>query len=904
MAGITPMQNTIQIAPGWQFRLERMRLAAIRYRRLIAGGIVLVIIALGFAALNSLTHEIRYRQVRAAFHALSAGQFLLALGLSAASYFALTFYDYFALRMIGHRLPWRTAALASFTSYTLSHNLGLALLTGSSARYRIYVAAGLDGPDVARVIAIAAASFWAGVVTIACSALVFRPEPLVLGPLAVSAAAARTVGLCALVCIAAGLFLPGMVRRPIAVPGLGLRLSGLNPKTLAALVAVSLLDLTCAAAALLVLVPGVHPALLPAFVLAYALGIVAALISHVPGGIGVFEATVLALVPGDPTSLFAALIAYRLIYYLLPLALGVMLLAWHEGRRSRRIVKLVGGLQALAGDLSPMLLSSAVFAGGGMLLLSGSLPAIHARMGDLANVLPLPFIEANHVAASLVGTALLLLAPGLYRRLDGACLATRLLLVAGAIFSLAKGIDYEEAIVCLALAGLLHLTRHEFYRRTALMAEPITAGWPTAIAMAVCLSAWAGLFAYRHVPYADDLWWKFALRADAPRYLRAMLASGVLLMGASVWRLLAPTATPLAEPTGNPDRRAIAAILAQSERTDAMLALTGDKRFLISEAGDAFVMYRIRGASWVVMGDPVGAECSWSELLWKLRDLSHRQQGRLFLYEVTPRVLDLAIGMGLQIVRYGEEAVVDLADFDLGTPRLRSIRRSERAASRTGARFRIVPAPAVPVILDRLEAISDEWLRSKGGREKGFSLGSFDREYLSNFDMAIVTVEDRIVAFANLWLTANGEEASVDLMRQTDDAPAGTMDFLFANVMLWAKDRGYRTFTLGMVPLSGIAGGKLAPAWAKAAAVVFRHGEHFYGFRGLRSYKEKFAPRWEPRYIAGPHGVGLLQGLHDVSRLIGNPPPARVVAPLEASGTRQGMPPAREGGLVSRVASA
>lgn len=252
------------------------------------------------------------------------------------------------------------------------------------------------------------------------------------------------------------------------------------------------------------------------------------------------------------------------------------------------------------------------------------------------------------------------------------------------------------------------------------------------------------------------------------------------------------------------------------------------------------------------------------------------------LYEVSPAVLDLAIGMGLQIVKYGEEAVVDLTDFELNTPHLRNVRKSERAAAKMGARLRIVPAAAVPVIMDELEDISREWMASKGQQEKGFSLGSFNRVYLGNFDVALVTVGSRIVAFANLWLTADKAEASVDLMRHRDDAPRGTMDFLFANLILWAKARGYRRFTLGMVPLSGIEGRNLAPAWAKAAALVFRHGERFYGFRGLRGYKEKFAPRWESRYVAGPHGIGLIQGLRDVSRLIARGPHS----PTAAAGRR------------------
>ncbi|EIZ80311.1 hypothetical protein WSK_1104 [Novosphingobium sp. Rr 2-17] len=851
--------------------LARLRPFVQRYRRFIAGAVVVLLIALGFKALDELTHQVRYSQVRDALHALNGNQIVLALAFTAASYIALTFYDWFALRVIGRPLPWRTAALASFSSYTLSHNLGLSLLTGGSARYRIYIAAGLDGPDVARVVAIAGAMFWMGVACIAGAAMTIHAGPLDIGGVMTLSQDGARIGGAAILAGLAGLVIAaGRKQGPLMV--LGMRLPLPRPRDLLAQIGVSLVDITCAAAAFFVLIPGADPSQLPLFVLAYSIGIIAAVISHVPGGIGIFEAVVLAIIPTDRITLFAALIAYRLIYYLLPLALGVILLAWHEGMRRRRVARLVDGVQSLADTLSPLLLSSAAFLGGGMLLLSGSLPAIHDRMGVLGHVLPLPFIEASHIGASLVGTALLLLAPGLYRRLDGACLATRVLLVAGAFFSLTKGIDYEEAIVCLAVAALLHLIRGAFYRRTALTEQPLTAGWSTAIALAAGLAAWTGLFAYRHVPYNDDLWWQFALRDDAPRYLRAMLASAVFLAGFAVWRLLAPSSPRRREPTDALDWEAVRAILATANRTEAMLALTGDKRFLLSEDQDAFLMYQIRGASWIVMGDPVGNPGSWGELLWKIRDLSHRQQGRLMLYEVTPAALDFAIGMGMQIVKYGEEAIVDLPQFDIDTPQLRSVRRSANVAGRAGTTLRIVPRAAVPVILDELRAISDEWMQAKGQKEKGFSLGSFDPEYLCQCDMALVMVEGRIVAFANLWLTQDHAEASVDLMRHRSDAPRGTMDFLFVQLLLWAKARGYQRFTLGMVPLSGIEGRRLAPAWAKAAALVFRHGENFYGFRGLRGYKEKFAPRWEPRYLAGPKGVSFVQALRDLSWLIGESP--------------------------------
>ncbi|MFD1786124.1 bifunctional lysylphosphatidylglycerol flippase/synthetase MprF [Sphingomonas floccifaciens] len=877
------------VAERWQGRIASLRRIAERYRGWILGGVAVLLLAVALAALDRLTHEVRLADVKAAVAALPPERIALAVGFTALSYLALTFYDVIALTIIGRPLPWRTAATASFTSYTLSHNLGLALLTGGSARYRVYTAAGLDGPDVARIVGLAGATFWIGVFAVTGVALATHEGALVVPGLALGEGMTHALGVVIVVAIAAAFVATLIHRKPIRLLGMTIPLPG--PRQFLAQLAIAAADLSCASAALFVLMPSAAPALLPAFVLAYALGIVASVVTHVPGGIGVFEAVVVAVLPGDKAVLLAALVVYRVVYYLAPLVLGILLLALHEGRRQRHAARFLTGIEAAVESVAPTMLAAAAFGGGALLLLSGALPAEHGRLRDLAHVLPLPFIEASHLAASVVGTLLLLLAPGLYRRLDGANLAARILLVAGAVFSLAKGFDYEEAIVCLVIAGLLQWTRAAFYRRTALTQIPVSGGWLVSIATVFAAAMWAGFFAFRHVPYSDDLWWRVALRGgDAPRFLRASLISGILLGAAVTWRLLAP-ARALPEAAA-PDPERLAQALDHAERSDAMLALTGDKRFFWSDDGRAFAMYAVAGDSWAVMGDPVGPQDAWPELLWQLREAAHRVQARLLLYEVSGAVLDLAIGMGLEIVKFGEEAVIDLAEFDLETPRLRSVRKATRALDRKGLSFRIVPAAAQGCIIDELQAVSDAWLAAKGQREKRFSLGRFDRDYLSRFDIAVAMLDGRVVAFANIWATANRGEASFDLMRHSDDAPSGTMDFLFVHLALWAKARGYRRFSLGMAPLSGIADRRLAPAWARLAAFAFRHGERLYGFRGLRAYKDKFAPRWEPRYVAGPSGIGLLLALRDVTRLIGDRNPASAatsVPPIASTRVAYGL---------------
>ena len=317
------------------------------------------------------------------------------------------------------------------------------------------------------------------------------------------------------------------------------------------------------------------------------------------------------------------------------------------------------------------------------------------------------------------------------------------------------------------------------------------------------------------------------------------------------------------------DRREMDICLAKAERTDAMLALTGDKRFLISESGNAFLMYQVSGKSWIVMSDPVGERKDWAELFWSIRKLADGAGGRLFFYQLSTDSLPLAIELGFQIIKYGEEARINLPTFTLEGSRMSKLRQAHNRSIREGSTFEIVPATALDTIIDEVAAISDEWLRHKQAKEKMFSLGRFDREYLANFETAVVRREGKIIAFANIWATPNKAELSIDLMRHGEAMPPGTMEYLFTELILWGQKQNYRWFTLGLAPLSGIEANRLSPVWAKAASFLFQHGEQYYGFKGLRNYKEKFSPQWEGRYIAAPRGLAWLTALNDLQSLIG-----------------------------------
>src|SRR5262249_52242059 len=160
------------------------------------------------------------------------------------------------------------------------------------------------------------------------------------------------------------------------------------------------------------------------------------------------------------------------------------------------------------------------------------------------------------------------------------------------------------------------------------------------------------------------------------------------------------------------------------------------------------------------------------------------------------------------------------------------------------------------------------WLAEKHTREKGFSLGFFEPAYLRRLPVAVARDDTGVVAFANLLPGAEREELSCDLMRYRPGVRAGMMDFLFVELLEWGRARGYRWVNLGMAPLAGFEDRALAPLWSRLGALLFRHGEDFYNFQGLRQFKEKFDPVWEPRYLVSPGGVVLPRVLANVGSLV------------------------------------
>ena len=286
------------------------------------------------------------------------------------------------------------------------------------------------------------------------------------------------------------------------------------------------------------------------------------------------------------------------------------------------------------------------------------------------------------------------------------------------------------------------------------------------------------------------------------------------------------------------------------------LVFLRDKALLFDDDRMGFVMYAVQGRTWVALGDPVGPEDRLSALIRLFLERCHDFGGVPVFYEIPPAHLHRYADFGLTFVKLGEEARVDLTALTLEGSQAARFRQAVRRLERERATFRDIHPSGVPAVLQELRAVSDEWLAAKSAAEKGFSLGYFDDGYLRRFPVAVIERDNRIEAFANVWPGPGGVEASMDLMRHRRDAPRDVMEALFVQLMLWSKQEGYRWFSLGMAPLSGFEQSAVASPWNRLGVFVYEHGGSLYNFQGLRVYKEKFNPVWEPRYLACPAGCG------------------------------------------------
>ncbi|WP_423822909.1 bifunctional lysylphosphatidylglycerol flippase/synthetase MprF [Salinisphaera sp. SPP-AMP-43] len=828
-----------------------------------------------FAVVAILALEARHINLRHIQHQIAgvAPTRLLLLGLGGLiASAAMGWYDVLAARVIGYQRRTLAGLRMGLMVSGINNVASLSGLTGSGLRVLLLTSDGVATAAAVRYAGMVVAASTLGLSGLALATLATRPAILAATPLP------DWVVLIALAVVAC--YLPLyllLATTPLLRIGRLAAIERLTPWQALGFVGVSIVEWLFAAALLWSCLGTIGLDLSPASVVAiFVLAATLGTLSFLPGGLGVFDATLVGLLVAQGASTemaIAALVLFRVAYYLVPLIaalfLGANTLASSRlatTLREHPLVSILAWPVGRAVDLALRLLS-ALTAGAGIVLLAGAaFPNLLSHSQVLSRWVPLPAVEATHLASVAVGLALIMTARGLSLRLRHALWMSIGLLLAGALFGLARGLDWGTSLLLMVVAGLLYSSRSSFDRQGSLAREVGAWPWTTAL-----VAALIGYLLLGHALYEgraiDPL--AFGFGAHAPRFERGAIVALVTVIVLLIWTWPRWPTPRLSLPT-TADLDALAAWLeTHGSNAYSHLMLLGDKTIRYSPDGQAMIGYRAIRNRLIALSDPAGAPAARRAAIGGFRRFADEMQCTPVFYQVGPEDLSAYLDHGFALFKLGEIARVDLVEFSMKGKRNQDKRGALNRAHRLGLTFEIVDPPFDPVFMDQLAAISDDWLGDKPA-EKTFSLGNFDRDYLARAPIAVVCdTNGRPIAFASI-LPSYGhrEEYSIDLMRHLGDAPGGTMDFLFVRLMQEAQAAGYRWFSLGMAPLAGVGETPWARPAEQLARLAYEHGNRFYNYKGLRAFKDKWHPVWHSMYLAYPPDTHLSTLQVDIAALI------------------------------------
>ena len=331
----------------------------------------------------------------------------------------------------------------------------------------------------------------------------------------------------------------------------------------------------------------------------------------------------------------------------------------------------------------------------------------------------------------------------------------------------------------------------------------------------------------------------------------SIYAVGAVTIGYALLMLLRPVL--LRDSASISERSKAQQVIAEYGRTTlARLALLEDKSYYFSPSGKSTIAYVPKGRGAIALGDPIGPQEDRKEAILGFQEFCDRNDWYPAFYQTLPDDLEMYSNLGFRVVQIGEEAIVDLKTFSLKGKANQNLRTAINRLTKAGHQVKFYEPPLSPELMRQMKAVSDEWLQMVQGAEKQFSVGWFNETYLRETRaIAIHTQDGKISAFVNM-ISSGNLIVGVDLMRRCTEVENGTMECLFASMLQHCQELGYAEFDLGLSALAGVGEAEESGRLEKVLIYLSEHLTKFYNFQGLHSFKDKFGPQWEPRYLVYP----------------------------------------------------
>ena len=584
----------------------------------------------------------------------------------------------------------------------------------------------------------------------------------------------------------------------------------------------------------------------------YVIATLLLVISPFLRGIGAIEFSLVLILKhygiSSPQALAVTLI-YRLFEFWLPVMAGIFSFVLRKGNMLLRVL--------------PALL---LFSLGIINIISVLTPSLSERVSILKKFLPIDTIPASNYLVFTIGLLLIINSTFLFRGFKNAWRFAILLCVLSLIGHLTKAIDYEEAIIASAVLLVLWFTRSQYYIKHNPRQHIFGTETALIILGAIVIYGVIGFYFLDQKHFGADFTLSQSVKntllsfilfniatlkpltSFGAIFLNSIRFSGFLSLGLVTYTLLKPY---LSKAESDEDDYAKAQELIDKYGCSPVdyFKTYDDKVLYFSDSEEGFISYKVSGTFAIVLEEPVCADQQKKmRILKEFEEFCAETGLRSAYYRVEECSLNLFKSLGKKSLIIGQEAIIDLDNFTLEGKDKKSMRNGLNSIQKKGYRTKIYEAPIKDGLLQKLNHVSDNWLKSTNREEIVFTQGMFDWAKLKN--QTIITIEnddEQIFAFLNIIPDFTPGEATYDLIRKTEDAPGGMIDSLIISLIDYCKTQGYNSLNLGLAPLSGIETGRDLPE--KTLKFAYEKLQQFRHYRGLRDFKEKFNPVWSNKYL-------------------------------------------------------
>lgn len=606
---------------------------------------------------------------------------------------------------------------------------------------------------------------------------------------------------------------------------------------------------------------GIHISItriIPLFIVATVIGIV----SLIPGELGSFDVIMifgLTAMGHNRAEVVAWILLYRLFYYFIPFFIGVFFFLKNTGNSINK--RFEGIPLELSKSVAHKILVFLLYFSGIIMVLSATIPEVFSQytLLDKIDILSVRFI--SETPSLIVGFLLLAVARGMASKVKKAFYPTIILLVVAFSYSLFKNFSWGLSLLLVFLFIFVRFSRGELYREQFVYSWEMLTVDGIIYAVLSILYIVIGLYnspkvIHQHVHnfllFPSEKVWFYGLFTIVVVSFFVYLFFRYLSFPNQKMGMLVD------------DERVLSVLNTYGGDENSQLVFLGDKDIYIyqNDDGEDTVVFQFQtyNNKCMIMGMPFGKKADFQEAIKEFMTVADIYGYQLLFYEVQAELITFLHEYGFDFIKMGEEAHVYLPDFSIKGKKNRGSRALMNRYERDEYQFEVVHPPYTELFMTELKQVSDNWLGSR--KEKGYSLGFFSEDYLKRAPIAIVRDKNgTLVGFANIMPTYDKEQATIDLMRYSKDAPPGVMDYLFISLFEYTREEGYDYFNLGMAPLANVGTSKSSFIQERAAYLIYNFSTKFYSFQGLRDYKQKFVSKWIPKYTLYSRNSSLVYSM-------------------------------------------